>query len=96
MLPIIKSIIFRTADGMNSLSVQINQRQIFRVITCGIAWKAFMIHLYPVPFEILIMLYLLHGTGIFLFVPIVSPDNLKCPVPRKTFTFHIQDQIFIL
>ena len=96
MIPIINRFVFRTADSMYPTGVQINQCQIFRIIAGSIAGKGFVVHRYPVPFEIIIMLHFLHNRGIFFFVSIVGTDHLKWVIVRETDAFLIQSEVFVL
>ena len=96
MIFIIKRFVFRTADSVNSVSIEIDQRQVFRVVAGGIAGKSFMIHRNPVPVEIFVMLHFLHHGRILSAISIISADDLKGLFAGDTAAFPVQSQILIL
>ena len=96
MVPVIDGLVLRAAQDMDSLPVQVDQCQIFRVVACGAAGEDFMVHRYPVPFEIFIMLHFLHGKGIFLLVPVVSAHDPEVFLRLKARALPVQGQVLVL
>ena len=96
MVPVIDGLVFRAAQDMDSLPVQVDQCQIFRVVACGAAGEGLMVHRYPVPFEIRIVFYLLHGGGVFPPVPIVSAHDPEVFLRLKARALPVQGQVLVL